>query len=313
MNIFKKLYKYYVGIKAWGRNNKLEIIAQAELEELKKMAGIFPLGHFYSPVPNLDEIKKFEASIWPSSPPRKIDGVDLNEEGQLKLLNEFSSFYGELPFADEKSEGLRYYYENSAFSYTDAIMLYSMIRFAKPRRIIEVGSGYSSCVTLDTNDLFFNGQIATTFIEPYPDLLYSLIKEGDREKIKVLPVRLQDVPLEEFDVLNRDDILFIDSTHVSKVNSDVNYIFFKILPRLKSGVIIHFHDVFIGFEYPKPWVYEGRAWNEDYILRAFLEYNNAFKVLYFNAFMGSFSEEYYREHMPLCLKNKGGSLWLQKL
>ena len=274
--------------------------------------GLFPSGHFYSPIPDLNEIRRYEASIW-TAPPREIEGVDLNEKGQVQLLKELGEFYKELPFADGKTENLRYYFENPAFSYSDAIILYSMIRFVKPHHIIEVGSGFSSCVTLDTNELFFNGSIKTTFIEPYPDLFHSLIKDSDREKVRVLPVRLQDVSLTEFDELDRNDILFIDSTHVSKVNSDVNYIFFKILPRLKKGVVIHFHDVFYPFEYPKAWVFEGRAWNEDYILRAFLEYNTAFKVLYFNTFMGNFFEQDLQKHMPLCLKNKGGSLWLQKL
>src|SRR5690606_17050723 len=109
-----------------------------------------------------------------------------------------------------------------------------------------------------------------------------------------------------------NDILFIDSTHVSKINSDVNYIFFEILPRLASGVYIHFHDIFFPFEYPKAWVYEGRAWNEAYILRAFLQYNNAFSVVLMNTFMDQFHKSFFREHMPLCLINPGGSIWIRK-
>ncbi|HMZ23784.1 MAG TPA: class I SAM-dependent methyltransferase [Saprospiraceae bacterium] len=286
--------------------------AQAELEELKKVSGLFPPGHFYSPIPDLEEVRKHESSIW-SVLPREIEGIDLNDKGQLQLLKKFSKFYEELPFKDEKLEGLRYFFQNPAYSYSDAIVLYSMIRFAKPRHIIEVGSGFSSCVTLDTNEVFFDGKIKTTFIEPFPNLFYSLLKEGDREKVRVLPIPLQDVSLAEFDELGKNDILFIDSTHVSKINSDVNYIFFKILPRLKSGVIVHFHDIFYPFEYPKDWIYEGRAWNEDYLLRAFLQYNSAFQVMYFNAFMGSLYEDQLQRYMPLCLKNRGGSIWLRKL
>ena len=84
-----------------------------------------------------------------------------------------------------------------------------------------------------------------------------------------------------FDQLESRDVLFIDSTHVSKLGSDVNYIFFEILPRLKPGVVIHLHDIYVGFEYPKPWVTEDRAWNEAYLLRAFLEYNERFRILLF--------------------------------
>jgi len=311
MNSISNIVNRLNQIKAFFQRTDYSSIAD-ELKDLKKKAGLYPLGHFYSPIPDLEEIRRDDSSIW-GTPPREIDGVNLNEKGQFELLRKLCKFYKEIPFKDGKSEKLRYFFENPAFSYSDAIILYSMIRFAKPRHIIEVGSGYSSCVTLDTNELFFSGKIKTTFIEPYPDLFYSLIKKSDKEKVRVFPVRLQEIPLVEYDELNRNDILFIDSTHVSKVNSDVNYVFFKILPRLKSGVIIHFHDVFYPFEYPKPWIYEGRAWNENYILRAFLEYNSAFKILFFNTFMINFFEDYFQKNMPLCLKNKGGSIWLQKL
>jgi predicted O-methyltransferase YrrM len=306
MNIIKKIAKRFFNSRTGNTD------AKTELENLRKLIGIFPPGHFYSPIPDLEEVRRAEHIIW-GPPSREVEGVDLNIGMQEKLLKEFSAFYKEMPFSEKKKDGLRYYFENPAFSYTDAIILYSMIRHAKPRHIIEVGSGFSSCVMLDTNDIFFGGEIKTTFIEPCPDLLHSLLKEGDRGKARILPMRLQDTPLSEFDDLQNNDILFIDSTHVSKVNSDVNHIFFKILPRLQSGVIIHFHDIFPGFEYPKSWVFEGRAWNEAYMLRAFLQYNHAFKVLFFNAYMCAFYEEYIRQHMPLCLKNVGGSLWLQKL
>ena len=279
-------------------------------EDINK-SGIFPPGHYYSPIPNLQEVRQDETAIWGNFP-RTIDGIDLNEDGQLRLFDKFKEFYKELPFPSEKAGTCRYYFENPSYSYSDAIILYCIIRHTKPRRIIEVGSGYSSCVTLDTSEQFFGDAIDVTFIEPYPDLLYSLIRTGDKEKVRVLPTRLQDVALTEFDSLENNDILFINSTHVSKVNSDVNYIFFKISPRLKRGVFIHFHDIFYPFEYPKEWIYEGRFWNEDYILHAFLQYNTAFKILFFNTFLEHFHEEAFNKYMPLCLRNRGGSIWLQK-
>ena len=196
--------------------------------------------------------------------------------------------------------------------YSDAIMLYCMIRLLKPRRIIEVGSGFSSCVTLDTNELFFENSITTTFIEPYPQLLLSLVKETDKSNVTIIAERLQDVDLEQFDALQRNDILFIDSTHVSKINSDVNRIFFDILPRLSEGVHVHLHDIFFPFEYPKEWIYEGRAWNEAYLLRALLQYNSAFRVVLMNTFMEHVHESFFAKKMPLCLKNTGGSIWIRK-
>jgi hypothetical protein len=283
--------------------------AKSNLAESDKL--FVPPGHFYSPIPNPEELRNDEAVIW-GPMPREIAGVDLNEEGQLALIDQFSEFYNEMPFMEQKVEGCRYFFENPAYSYSDAIILYCMIRYARPGRIIEVGSGYSSCVSLDTNDLFFNGEIETTFIEPYPDLFYSLITEEDKRSITVTSKRLQDIPLALFSTLQAGDILFIDSTHVCKVNSDVNYIYFKILPILKDGVFIHFHDIFYPFEYPKSWAFEGRAWNEAYMLRAFLEYNDAFKIIFFNTYLEYFHEDLFRQYLPLCLRNRGGSIWLQK-
>lgn len=271
-----------------------------------------PPGHFYSPIPNLDEIRENESAIF-GEPPHTLPGIDLAEAAQLQLLDAFKAYYAELPFPAHKTPGLRYFFENSSYSYSDAISLYCMIRHARPGRIVEIGSGHSSCATLDTNELFFSGGIKTTFIEPYPDLLLSLIKPSDKESIQLLPNRLQDVDAGIFQSLEANDILFVDSTHVSRTNSDVNRILFEILPALKSGVYVHFHDIFHPFEYPKEWVYEGRAWNEIYALRAFLQFNSAFRIIYFNTYMEHFHRAFFEAHMPLCLKNPGGSIWIQRL
>jgi hypothetical protein len=117
----------------------------------------------------------------------------------------------------------------------------------------------------------------------------------------VMPSRLQEVELEEFDSLQENDILFIDSTHVSKINSDVNRIFFVILPRIAPGVHIHFHDIFYPFEYPREWIYEGRAWNEAYLLHAFLQYNSAFRITLMNTFLERFHQQFFQDEMPFSL------------
>jgi hypothetical protein len=270
-----------------------------------------PNGHYYSPVPSFEELRRDEHRIF-ASPPPSLPGIDLRPETQLQLLNIFAGYYKELPFSEHKRDGFRYFYENPAYSYSDAIFLHCIIRHTKPKRIIEVGSGYSSCVTLDTNEHFFGNSIDCTFVEPYPELLLSLLKPDDLPRIRVLDKKLQDVDLSIFQTLGANDILFIDSTHVSKTGSDVNRIFFDILPTLAEGVYIHFHDVFYPFEYPKVWVYEGRAWNEDYMLRAFLQYNSAFEIVCFNTFLEHFFHDFFEKHMPLCLKNPGGSIWLHK-
>ena len=281
-------------------------------EELRKYGGFVPPGHFYSPIPSLDEVAVREDVIF-NKIPRKIPGIDLNAEEQMNMFAGFKEYYDELPFKADKTDSLRYFFENPTYSYSDAILLYCMIRHAQPKRIIEIGSGYSSCVILDTNEIFFNNNISCTFIEPYPQLLESLIKENDKERIEIIPTKLQEVDLSKFACLSSGDILFVDSTHVSKVDSDVNHIFFEILPSLSNEVYIHFHDIFYPFEYPKEWIYAGRAWNENYILRAFLQYNSAFKIIFYNTFLEHYYEQQFISEMPLCMKNKGGSIWLKKI
>lgn len=208
--------------------------------------------------------------------------------------------------------GRRYFFENPAYSYSDAICLYGMIRHVRPRRIIEVGSGYSSCVTLDTNELFFDNRIACTFIEPFPDLLRSLMKPDDVDRVEIIASRLQDVDVARFRELSANDILFIDSTHVSKLGSDVNYIFGEILPTLSRGVYVHFHDIFYPFEYPEAWLNQGRAWTEAYVLRAFLAFNSAYEIALYNTFLEHFHRSQFAQYMPLCLENEGGSIWLRR-
>ncbi|WP_211490274.1 class I SAM-dependent methyltransferase [Francisella philomiragia] len=280
-------------------------------DEVNQYKKFVPPGHFYSPIPSNEDIDSFVNDSCDLID--NIPGIDLNTEKQLELLNKFHQYYLELPFSDNKTKNLRYHYINPAYSYSDAIMLYSMIRYLKPNNLIEVGSGYSSCVTLDTNELFFDNQINCTFIEPYADLLKSLINPDDESaKIKIIERKLQDVPLDTFKNLKENDILFIDSTHVSKLNSDVNYFIHEIFPALNSGVYIHIHDVFYPFEYPKHWISEGRAWNEQYILRSFLQYNDKFEIVLFNTYLTSFFKNEIIKKFPLLYKNQGGSIWLRK-
>jgi hypothetical protein len=282
------------------------------LEELSVYKRFVPPGHFYSPIPSLEEVAAREQVIF-HRVPRAIPGIDLNEEKQLELFESFKEYYQALPFPVQKTKELRFFYDNPAYSYSDAIFLHCMIRHVQPKRIIEVGSGYSSCVTLDTNELCFANRISCTFVEPYPQLLESLLKADDKARIEIIPHPLQEVDISLFSSLAPGDILFVDSTHVAKVGSDVNYLFFEILPSLPCGVYVHFHDIFYPFEYPREWIYEGRAWNENYMLRAFLEYNGAFRIVFFNTFLEHFHEARFAAEMPLCLKNKGGSIWLQKI
>jgi hypothetical protein len=112
-------------------------------------------------------------------------------------------------------------------------------------------------------------------------------------------------------LLKANDILFIDSTHVSKTNSDVNYLFFEILPRLQTGVLVHIHDIFFPFDYPREWILEGRSWNEAYLLRAFLQYNPRFEIVLFNDYLQTLHWDSFARLLPRFSKDGGGSVWLQ--
>lgn len=295
---------------------KLPPIAKllAERDSLQRAVnagGFVPPGHFYSPVVSVEEARRDERRIF-DAVPRELPGISLNESQQLDLLEEFEALYPSIDFPTTKSTTHRYCFENPAYSYSDAIMLNCMMRRVRPKRVIEVGSGYSSCAMLDTNEIFLDRSVGFTFIEPYPDLLKSLVRQDDLASINIIEARLQDVSVDEFSSLDADDILFIDSTHVCKTGSDVNFLLFDILPRLKRGVYIHIHDIFYPFEYPRDWILGGRSWNEIYALRAFLQFNEAFRIVMMNTFLEHFHKQRFATRMPLCLKNTGGSIWLRR-
>lgn len=242
-----------------------------------------------------------------------ILGVELHEKEQLALLERLARYYPEISFPENKNDQYRYAFNNPSYSWCDAIIFYGMVREIRPARIIEVGSGHTSALLLDTNERHFNGRIQCTFIEPYPELLRSLLKPEDLPAVKIIERQLQDVDLALFATLQAGDILFVDSSHVAKAGSDVLTLFFEILPRLSPGVLVHFHDVFDRFEYPADWLREGRGWNEQYILRTFLQYNSSFHIKLFTPHMIARYGAWFREHMPDCFRNTGGHIWIERV
>jgi predicted O-methyltransferase YrrM len=273
-------------------------------------AGFVPAGHYYSPLPAPEDVDRLERTPASAEP---LPGIHLDPEEQMVLLEWLAEFYPSMPFTAEQTPGLRYRFDNPSYSYADGILLYSMLRWLRPKRLIEVGSGYTSALILDTNERFLDNGVACTFIEPYPELLLTLLEERDRPRVRIIPSRLQDVDLRLFDALEARDVLFIDSTHVAKVSSDVNRLFFEILPRLAPGTLVHIHDVFAGFEYPLEWLRQGRAWNEQYLLRAFLQFNDRFRIRLFGNYLIGRHPDWFRSHMPLCLTNPGGAFWMERI
>jgi predicted O-methyltransferase YrrM len=270
-----------------------------------------PPGHFYSPLVDTDKLGGRASTVFGPQPPPV--GIYLNLPNQLQLFHRLAEYYASIPFEEKPKKGLRYYYDNPQFGYADAIILATMIRHFKPKRIIEVGSGYSSAVMLDINEMFFGGSIQCKFIEPFPDDLHRLMKPRDQATVDVVPLGVEQVGTDFFQTLDAGDFLFIDSTHVSKCDSDVNHHFFRILPSLKPGVFIHFHDIFYPFEYPPTWFFqENRSWNEIYLLRAFLMHNSFYDIQFFNSLFFQTHRQEITTRMPLFLKNSGGSFWVRK-
>jgi predicted O-methyltransferase YrrM len=268
---------------------------------------VYPNGHYYSPIPNTDEIRINEKSIFELT---KVADVKLYTEEQINFLKSSLALYHKYPFKESPGPHHRYYHGNPFFNATDGLALYFVLNSFQPKRILEVGSGFSSALMLDTSELEFEVKPDFTFIDPFTERLESLLRPQDRSHCTIIKSPVQQVPLNEFQKLQSGDLLFIDSSHISKVGSDLNYLLFHVLPVLEDGVIIHFHDICYPFEYPKEWVYNGIFWNEAYLLRAFLMNNDRYRILLFNHYMGSTHNDWLRANMPLF--TSGGSLYLRK-
>lgn len=267
-----------------------------------------PPGHYYSAVPSPEDREHALAGM---SDPATIPGVDLGLERQLEWLVQMQPYFSDCPFPAEKGDRYRYHFLNRSYSFGDGMVLYAMLGLCQPKRVIEIGSGYSSALMLDVNEHYRNGAMSLTFIEPYADLLRSLLKPEDRSQT-IVEKKLQAVDPATFDQLEENDVLFIDSTHVAKLGSDVNAIFAHVLPRVRPGVIVHIHDIFWPFEYPSHWIKEGRAWTELYMLRAFLQFNSEFEILFFSSLMYRRYPQYFEARAPLFRQNAGGNIWLRR-
>lgn len=270
----------------------------------------FAPGHFYSPIPSLEDIDRALAALQPADP---LLGIDRREEEQMRLLQRLAKFYPEIPFSNERSKRFRFAFDNPSYSWCDAIILFCMLRDLQPRRIIEVGSGHSSCLILDTNELFFAGGIEVSFVEPHPELLRGLLRPEEVGRTDIITRKLQDTDPKLFASLQPNDFLLIDSSHVAKTGSDVQALFFDILPALAPGVVVHLHDIFDKFEYPEEWLREGRGWNEQYMLRAFLQFNTHFRIKLFTSHMLIQHPDFFRQHMPNCFLNAGGNFWMERV
>ena len=241
--------------------------------------------HFYYPVP---DTRSLTNNIFTRQ--SKLIGLEMNEKEQLNLLSIFeSNFKNEFnKFPRTKTKiPYHYYTTNGNFRSVDGEILYCMIRYFKPKKIIEIGSGFSTFSSaqaiLKNQEVYDNYNCELIAIEPYPN---KILKKGFPGLSHLIPNYLQNVPIELFTKLRENDILFIDSSHILNIANDVFYEFIEILPRLDKGVIVHIHDIFLPLEYPSEWVLNLlRFFNEQYLLQSFLAFNDSFKVLWAAKYM----------------------------
>jgi len=270
----------------------------------------FPPGHYYSPIPDPADLLRRQEQLW--APRSSLAGVDVRESEQLMLLRQMRPHLTQVDYPVEApAQPGRYYYMNGMFPVLDAEFLFGMLSLLRPARVVEVGSGYSSLVIADANCRVLGGAVDVTCIEPYPrDFLVA----GVEGITRLLPTRLEETDPTLFEQLEAGDVLFVDSSHVAKAGSDVNFLFFDVLPRLKPGVYVHLHDIFLPDEYPRAWVLEeGRSWNEQYLLHAFLQYNGAWEVVWMAHYMLSRHGEAVSAVFPRCpALGRGGSFWMRR-
>lgn len=274
-----------------------------------------PNGHFYSPVCNPFDLALRHDELWPTKPPTCL-GIDFNDASHKIILNTWFKKYlpnYDYPEKGGKDEDLNFFYtQNSQFSWLDSRAAFVLLRALSPNRIIEVGSGYSSLLMADINQRFLGSLANITCIEPYPRAFLKRVIPGLSD---VIVERVEKIPLDFFSQLQSGDVLFIDSSHVAKTGSDVNYLYFEVLPRLKVGVVVHIHDIFLPVEYPITWaIDENRSWNEQYLLRALLMFSDSFEII----FGCNYAWHYHQEDLRLALnlRNKqvfgGSSFWIRR-
>ena len=265
-----------------------------------------PPGHFYSPVPDLSEVERAADRIFARAD--RLSGLDLHELDQLALFDRISRLAREAPLP---GEARGYFEENDNYGIGDALVLQSMLRLLRPKRYIEVGSGWTTALAVDTNDSWLGGSMKITAIDPHSELLRSIgVPPGS---VEIIEQPVQDVTPEVFAELAENDVLFIDCSHVVKVGSDAHHILTRVLPQLAEGVHVHIHDMFWPFEYLRHWIEEGRAWNELYLVHAFLLFNEVFEIELFNSWLADQHRDVIERELLPMLENPGGALWLRRV
>jgi hypothetical protein len=279
-------------------------------EKIFMSVGVLPIrDQYYQPLINP---RKYLQK--PLGEPRVLPGIQWNIAEQLDLLKKFhyQDELAAIPLEQKAAQPLAFYYNNPSLCAADAEFLYNIIRHFKPRRIIEVGCGYSTrlAVQAEKKNQAKNSahNCAHTCIEPYE---MPWLEQLD---VKVLRSKVEDLPLSTFSSLQAGDILFIDSSHIIRPQGDVLFEFLEILPTLNPGVLVHVHDVFSPRDYLKEWIVDQHCqWNEQYLLEAFLSFNSQFRIIGAVNLLKKDNREALEEKCPITAArpaDEPGSFWM---
>lgn len=275
------------------------------------------LVHYYTPVPDIEDLKARE--IW--SKRTDMLGVDFHPQAQMELLRELASKYGaECNWQSDPTDNPQEFYtENDRFSFGCAASTHLMVRNFKPKRIIEIGSGCSSLVlsaAVLQNQKDGCSETKYTIVDPYPGKTVSNGLPGVSE---LIPKRVELLPSSFANELEEGDILFIDSGHCVRIGSDINFLIFDVLPRLAPGVLVHFHDIPMPFEYPQIYATNPafrQFWTESYLLQAFLSFNDQFEILLAMQWIMTDMIDQFKEsfphYRPDVHKQGSGSFWIRR-
>ncbi len=314
----------YLSISKLGLFRKLALLYGKDIAQSGKGSdrclalGYLPVPvHFYSPLPDLEELKK--RKVWAKK--SSLPGINFNEKKQLALLKKLGRFGKECVWPTREEQEGAYYIDGNVFGYGCAASTYSMIRLFKPRRIIEIGSGFSSKVISQAVEKNASSGDKTRaehiIIDPYPgeDIASRKVKYDRliKEQVEVVDQKI-------FQALGNNDILFIDSSHSLKIGGDVYSLYLEILPKLNKGVIVHIHDINLPYEYPQHYALSEsfrQFWTEQYMLQAFLSLNSHFEVMLGMKFIMKDHLAQFRQAFPFHKKINdrvlSGSFWIKRV
>jgi predicted O-methyltransferase YrrM len=292
----------------------IETLRQTPAAEIQRRGWHFQQRDFYSAL-NDFEFLEANRDLWHGRP--MPAGIEWDLDGEIAYLRRIAPFAAELATVPvEMPDGPpRYHWRNDFWTGLDAFVQYCLMRDAKPRRVVEIGCGWSSLLlaqALGENEREGAPQAAVDQIEPYPrtELLRALPDHWQlHESI------LQRAPLSLFEELGDGDVCFYDGSHVAKPGSDVVWFFAEVIPRLKPGVLVHLHDLFWPADYPDEWIFDrGQTWNEQYVLQAFLMYNSDFKPVLCNPALMEYHHEDLAELFAAVAPIPGsGSIWMRRV